>query len=168
MMAPTHVMLGVGLYATISVNFSNQAPLTAVTLAAAALGSLAPDLDHPYSWLGKRLFFISIPLVTLIGHRGLTHSLIAAIVATAGLAIYFHGGYAAWAIAFLVGYLSHLAADWNTGGVPFLWPSRRSYAAPWSFPTGGILERVFALCFAAGLLYLGAAFIKENGFGVLL
>lgn len=169
MMAPTHVMLGVAAYIGAAALSPNLFPVTAVTIAAASLGSLAPDLDHPSSWLGKRLFFISLPLAGLLGHRGLTHSLVAAVAATVGLGWYLQVGQPVpWMMAFLLGYLLHLVGDWNTGGVPLLWPSARRFKAPWAFTTGGILERAFALVFGAGLAYLGWQFFLDGGIGRLL
>lgn len=109
MMAPTHVMLGVAAYIGAATLSPNLFPVTAVTIAAASLGSLAPDLDHPSSWLGKRLFFISLPLAGLLGHRGLTHSLVAAVATTVGLGWYLQVGQPVpWMMAFLLGYLLHL------------------------------------------------------------
>jgi inner membrane protein len=172
MMAPTHVMIGVAAYAAAAVAAPALLPLTPATIGAAALGSLAPDLDHPSSWLGKRLFFISIPLATFLGHRGLTHSLLAGAAVTVALGWYFFQGSQAfiepWLGAFLLGYLSHLLGDWNTGGVPLLWPSPRRFKAPWAFPTGGILERAFAVGLGLVLSYGGWSFIKEYGIGRFL
>lgn len=169
MMAPTHVMLGVSSYIVAAAFTPEIFPVTAVTIAAASLGSLAPDLDHPSSWLGKRMFFISLPLAGLLGHRGLTHSLIAAISVTAGLGWYLQTGHTSpWMVAFLLGYLLHLLGDWNTGGVPLLWPSPRRFKAPWAFQTGGIFERVFAICFGAGLAYFGWQLLLDGGLGRFL
>jgi inner membrane protein len=66
-------------------------------------------------------------------------------------------------VAFLLGYLMHLFGDWNTGGVPLLWPSPRRFKAPWAFQTGGILERAFAISFGAWLGYLGWQFFLNSG-----
>ena len=169
MMAPTHVLLGTSAYVAVSLVAPQHFPLAAAPFVAASLGSLAPDLDHPASWLGKRLFFISVPLSALLGHRGLTHSLIAALAATIALAFYMQAGHLApWLAAFLLGYLSHLFADWNTGGVPLLWPSMRRFKAPWAFQTGGIIERLFASAFCAALVYLFWGLYQSGGIGRLL
>lgn len=164
MTAPTHVLLGAATYAGISLLTPLHFPLAAGALTAACVGSLVPDLDHPSSWLGKRLFFISIPLSALLGHRGLTHSLLAALGIAATLGWYLHaGGMVPWVAAFLIGYLVHLFADWNTGGVPLLWPAKRRFRAPWAFQTGGIIERLFASAFCTGLAYGGWVWFLRGG-----
>lgn len=67
MTAPTHAAFGIlivacadaGLYASV----------------AAAVGALIPDIDHPQSSIGRLLFFLSIPLNSRFGHRGVIHSI---------------------------------------------------------------------------------------------
>ena len=46
----------------------------------AILTCLLPDIDHPKSFLGQRLKWISKPIARAFGHRGFTHSLLAVIV----------------------------------------------------------------------------------------
>ena len=155
MLAGSHVLFGVTAYTGLAM-VSPALPLDSWTIAAATLGSLAPDLDHPKSWLGSRLFFISIPLSTIFGHRGATHSLVAALASATYLAWHLYSGGVAWPVAFLVGYLTHLWGDWNcNSGVPLFWPSPRKYKAPWSFPTGGLVERLISVGFGSFLVYLG-------------
>ena len=169
MMAPTHTMLGVAALCGAAALQPEALQITAITVAAASLGSLAPDLDHPSSWLGKRLFFISLPLSGLIGHRGLTHSLLAGGIVTFGLGWYLQTGHVVpWMVAFFLGYISHLIGDWMTGGVPLLWPSKRRYRAPFAFQTGGIFERIFAISFATVMFYIGWRFFVEGGLGSIL
>src|SRR5690606_22936943 len=43
----------------------------------AVLTCLLPDIDHPKSFLGQRLKWISKPIARAFGHRGITHSLLA-------------------------------------------------------------------------------------------
>ncbi len=43
----------------------------------AILTCLLPDIDHPKSFLGQRLKWISKPIARAFGHRGFTHSLLA-------------------------------------------------------------------------------------------
>ena len=43
----------------------------------AVLTCLLPDIDHPKSFLGQRLSWISKPVARGFGHRGFTHSLLA-------------------------------------------------------------------------------------------
>ena len=164
MMAPTHTMLGVAALFGAATLQPKALPITAVTVAAASLGSLAPDLDHPSSWLGKRLFFISIPLFGALGHRGLTHSLLAGIGVTIGLGWYMQTEHLVpWILAFLLGYISHLVGDWMTGGVPLFWPSKRRFRAPFAIQTGGIFERIFAAGFGIALAYVGWLYFAGAG-----
>ena len=166
MTAPTHAMLGVAtLFGAVAVQ-PETLSITKVTMAAASLGSLAPDLDHPSSWLGKRLFFVSIPLAGMLGHRGLTHSLLAGVIATLVLGWSLQAdSIVPWMVAFLLGYISHLVGDWMTGGVPLLWPSRKRFRAPFAFQTGSLFERVFALGLGTSLIFIGLRLFLDVDFG---
>lgn len=136
MMAFSHVALGV-ISASAAQVAVTDAGLSPLALVAAGAGSLAPDIDSPHSWLGRRLPFISWPLAGLIGHRGLTHSLLMVVAIAAALVIY---APPLWAQAFLVGYLVHIGADMLTNsGVPLMWPSERRYRVL-GIQTGGLLE----------------------------
>jgi inner membrane protein len=137
---------------------STNQPIEAVGTMAAAIGGLLPDIDHPKSALGRRIPFISIPLSYLVGHRGVTHSLMAVVVMLILLPI------AAFTmdtrIALLVapvclGYLSHIAGDAMTpSGVPLLWPNRKRYTLN-LFKTTSLLESVFVGVFTIGVVVLG-------------
>ena len=125
---------------------------------AAAMGGLLPDIDRPKSALGRRIPFISIPLSYLIGHRGVTHSLMAVVVMLILLPI------AAFTmntrIALLVapvclGYLSHIAGDaMSPSGVPLLWPKRKRYTLN-LFKTTSLLESVFVGVFTISVVFFG-------------
>lgn len=148
MMAVSHVAVGAALWAvTAKVGGVNPADPQALT--AAALGALLPDIDHPGSWAGRKLRFISIPLSMVVGHRGVTHSALAVIGCLAVL-IAMGLGWTAAPIA--VGYLSHLAADALTpSGVPLLWPNRQRFSLNLC-KTGSVVEilLVAALVAAGG------------------
>lgn len=158
MMAVSHVVVGGALWSLAAT--AAQQPIQPAGLGLAALGALVPDIDHPQSWLGKRLAVISVPLAGIIGHRGVTHSLIAvlallAFLAPAGLD---HAG-----APLAVGYLSHLLADALTlSGVPLLWPSRRLYGLP-LIRTGSLAEigLVGALTALVGWAFGDVATLKE-------
>ncbi len=49
----------------------------------AILTCLLPDIDHPKSFLGQRLKWISKPVARVFGHRGFTHSLLAVFLSLA-------------------------------------------------------------------------------------
>lgn len=103
------------------------------------LGSLLPDLDHPYSMLGKRLPGIA---VFGLGHRGWMHSLIGLAffaLITAIIRIEFTPSIA-------LGYVLHLLADsLNPSGIAWFypWAKKRRYFI--GIPTGGIMECIFIL-----------------------
>ena len=94
----------------------------------AILTCLLPDIDHPKSFLGQRLKWISKPIARAFGHRGFTHSLLAVF---ALLATFYLKVPESWFIpadalqGMVLGYLSHILADMLTpAGVPLLWPCR--------------------------------------------
>lgn len=125
MMIGSHVVTGVMAW-VVAAPLLGLDPLAPAGLALAASGSALPDIDSPKSWVGRRLWFISLPVSVILGHRGFTHSLLAI---AAGLAAiwWWAGSIWAWVAAPLaVGYLAHLAGDLCTvGGVPLLWPSTK-------------------------------------------
>ena len=89
-------------------------------------GALLPDIDHPASWIGRRLRVISRPLAAMID-RGVTHSLVAVL---ACLVVLRSEGLSRAVIApLVVGYLSHLGADLlTTSGLRLAWPSSKRQA----------------------------------------
>jgi inner membrane protein len=137
MMAGSHVVLGAAAWITVAPLLSHDA-LAPVSLALAIGGSLAPDIDHPKSWLGRRLRPVSTILSKTLGHRGITHSL-AAVAACCWLLITRHVSHAMMA-PFIVGYLSHLAGDMLTpGGLRLFWPIKGTWALPLC-RTGSLVE----------------------------
>lgn len=92
------------------------------------LGSLLPDIDHPQSYLGRRLTPLSVPIFKLFGHRGITHSflslsILGIILTESGYVnTYLSGG-------ILLGYLSHLIADMFTPtGIPLFYPMKKKFS----------------------------------------
>jgi inner membrane protein len=126
MMAGSHVAVGVAAWAWIAPHLGFPA-LDPVALTLAVGGALLPDIDHPQSWVGRRVRVISYPLAALIGHRGFTHSILA--VVACGLLLRWRGLGRAVVDPLVVGYLSHLAADLMTsGGLRLAWPLRQRFA----------------------------------------
>lgn len=125
---------------------------------AAAIGGLMPDIDHPKSALGRRLPFISIPLSYLVGHRGVTHSLIAVLtmLILLSMAAFTMDTRIALLVApVCIGYLSHIAGDALTpSGVPLLWPKRKRYTLN-LFRTFSLWESIFVGVFTVGVVVLG-------------
>jgi membrane-bound metal-dependent hydrolase YbcI (DUF457 family) len=130
-----------------------------------ATGTLVPDIDNPYSTIGRRAGWISKEIQHIAGHRTLFHSLVglaigmvlafgleqgvilllerrgsvvpAQIVGTSHLVL----------VAVGLGCLTHLLADALTeGGVPLFWPCHRRFGFPpdrhWRFRTGHWQEYV--------------------------
>ena len=128
MMAGSHVALGAAAWLVAAPHFGLPAA-TPACLGLAVLGALIPDIDHPKSWLGKRLRPLSSTIAAALGHRGITHSAVALAVWTWSL---MRGGAPQWIVDPLaVGYLSHLAADMLTpAGLRLAWPMRRTWALP--------------------------------------
>lgn len=146
MMAGSHIVVGAALWA-VTAKVAGQPPGEPQALAAAALGALLPDIDHPNSWAGRKMRVVSVPLSLVVGHRGVTHSLVAVAGAIALLAVMGTGWMAAPVV---IGYLSHLMADALTpSGVPLLWPARRRFTLNLC-ETGSVVEMGLVAAIAAG------------------
>jgi inner membrane protein len=166
--ATTHQIAGVGLAAATAAALDAPAGTVALLLAGAWLGSLLPDADRagsriyrtrrlerrvwPLRLLG-RLARIPLRLLILLGHRGLTHSLVVAV----GVAALGRLAAPALGAGLAVGYLAHLAADACTpSGVPLLAPltSRRFHLLPRRarIPTGSLRELGVAVLLTTGVV----------------
>lgn len=159
-MAVTHIALGAITSYAAAKQLTNVQLQQLLMLGAGVVGSLLPDIDHPRSFLGRRLWFISIPLSNLIGHRGITHSIIG--IAAMAAAIWYaltrlnwHPGYSVpIVIGAAIGYISHVVADYCTpSGVPLLWPMDKRFSAPITVQTGTMPEYVITIL-AAMILWL--------------
>lgn len=159
MMAGSHALWAAAAWSLVSHAHGLAAPIgadlvgqisIAVGAGIAVAGGLAADIDHPASFVGRRLWFVSEPLSAVIGHRGLTHSLIGAALAMALLWRYrmpSDGGLDILAPA-TVGYLTHIFCDALTRpGVPLYYPSRRLYGLN-LFTTGSWVEMLLDLVVA--------------------
>lgn len=156
-------------------------------VAAAALGSLLPDIDEPGSIIGSkvpgsalgrvgraaagglvlylgikgnnRLAIVSgVGLLALafIPHRGITHSLLALVLAWLGARALLPGA----ALPFAVGYALHLMADALTpAGVPLLWPWPKNVGVP-LVRTNGWIDRLGGV---AGWLFILTRYLKWGG-----
>ena len=91
-----------------------------------ALGAVAPDVDEPNSYIGKKLPIFSHFVSGLFGHRGFTHFLLFPILLLLG-GIYFFPSYKEYIYAFCFGVFMHQVGDMLTkSGIP-------SYFFPFSY-----------------------------------
>jgi inner membrane protein len=128
MMAGSHVVVGLAAWTWMAPHLGLPS-LDPLALGLATIGALLPDIDHPSSWVGRRLRLISRPLAATIGHRGVTHSAVAVLVCL--MILRGQSFHRATIDPLVVGYLSHLAADLlTTSGVRLAWPSPRRQAIP--------------------------------------
>lgn len=81
------------------------------------IAGIVPDIDDPRSKIGRPLFFVSIPLNQIFGHRTLTHSLL--FVGALWLLLQ---PFTVWADVIAVGLLVHILGDMLTGIVSVLYP----------------------------------------------
>ena len=128
MLAGSHVALGAAAWIAAAPHLGRP-PLDPEALALAVFGGLLPDIDHPKSWVGRRLRPVSDLVARIFGHRGITHSLVAVIGCWWLLrhqAVPQH-----LAAPVVVGYFSHLFGDLLTpGGLRLAWPFKGTWALP--------------------------------------
>jgi inner membrane protein len=153
MNAGSHVVVGAAAWCWLAPHLG--LPLAAPqSLALAVGGALLPDIDHPQSLVGRRVGIVSRPLAALVGHRGVTHSLLA--IAAGILALRWHGVSQAIVLPLAVGYLSHLAADLLTpAGLRLAWPLPHRTAIPLC-RTGSLMEPLIVIGL---LIWTGASVI---------
>lgn len=129
------------------------------------LGTVLPDIDNPFSLVGRRAGWISKEIQHVAGHRTVFHSLIGlATGVLLALAIeqlvivllakhgfipsaLFVGTSHLVIVAISIGCLTHLFADGLTeGGIPLFWPCHTRFGFPpdrhWRFRTGHWQEYV--------------------------
>jgi len=127
----THSLLAISLYLILGNTLYFNITFIWI-IACLVFGSLLPDIDHPYSTLGKYIF----PISGAIKHRGFTHSFLAAFILPLPL-LYFGTGYyfiTIWS------YLLHLLVDTlSPMGVMWLYPIKKRYSLNLA-KTGGIEE----------------------------
>lgn len=138
----THALAGALIGAALTVNTQDVLPITGAIMAA-ALGALAPDLDHPQAALSRRLGPLALPF-RLLKHRGFLHSAAAAALVAVPIALV-PDRFILYALAASLGYSSHLVLDGLTvQGIPLFWP----LAGRWrvlGLTTGGIGELIVLL-----------------------
>lgn len=127
-MAGSHIALGAAAWFAAAQRLGLPA-LDPALLGLAVFGALLPDIDHPKSWVGKKLWPVSLLCARLLGHRGITHSALAVLGCT--VLLLSQDVPMAITAPLVVGYLSHLGADLLTpAGLRLAWPLRGTYALP--------------------------------------
>ena len=145
----THLVLGF-LTGLIFVTYVNI-PYPLIFVLLVALFSGLPDIDHPKSTYGRKLWFLSIPISLISKHRGIFHSIFPPLIAFFVLS---NSDFAFIGLAVLVGYLSHLLGDALTKqGINFLHPiSRFEIRGP--LTTGAMFEAlIFYVILALDIFY---------------
>ena len=148
MMYKTHAALGLlaGLLAASYVDINKYAFLAAVIF-----GSLFVDIDEDNSYIGRKAGFLSSVIEFLFGHRGIFHSLLAALGIFLGV---YYFGHFELGLGFLIGYASHLAADMLTvNGVKPFYPFSR-YTVRGFIRTDGLLEKLFFILILLAIGYI--------------
>ena len=146
-MGMTHLALGFlsALFAMQVLSPENQILFLVLVL----FGSLAPDLDHPDSKLGKRTKILAY----LFEHRGFMHSIYAFSIFFFISYVLFGTSVYLWAVP--LGYLSHLISDSiSKEGVMFFHPLSKARLRGF-IRTGSMVEYViFILLFGLGVWQL--------------
>lgn len=123
-----HITTGLTLGIIISSELQLTPPQSLLCVTATSIGSLLPDIDTPYSYLGSRFKLISIPIYKIFGHRTITHSLLTWTILLLASPIFNTGKlsdmtYSNLCVSIYVGILSHLLLDTiSTSGVCLLYP----------------------------------------------
>ena len=152
MIYTTHMLFAV--LTMLGMSFYLHFPVSAESLLVILLGSLAPDVDHPSSYINKkswRLFSLS----ALTDHRGWTHSLLGGVVFTF---VFFlvarSSAYAPFYLTFFLGYITHLFLDsLNPSGVAWFWPRKKRYGIG-IVKTGSMGESVIQVVLFFFVLFL--------------
>ena len=138
-----HMAIGLMTGALLAVGAGVPSPVSITAAVVCAFAALLPDIDHPQSIIGRRVWMIARPLSLVTTHRGITHSLAALAVVSIAAAFVLP-----MPIALLIGagYASHLAADALTRrGVPFFAPLSWRMVSLARIAPAGAFERLIAM-----------------------
>jgi inner membrane protein len=163
-MGKTHSLLGAEMF--LAIGLLQHLPQNHLYwgMGVASLFALVPDIDTTKSWIGRRLWLVSLPLSKTVRHRGLTHSLAAlGVLSMVLLCIFF--AYPEWIFLYeaaFVGYFSHILGDFLTReGVSLFWPSMKRYRlGNGLFATNSVGEQVF--CVVIGIVFVGLFIFGGN------
>jgi inner membrane protein len=166
MMGTTHAAFALLCYYVIA--YLMKLPFdTSLALASLVVGSLLPDIDHPKAFLAQQFSLFrraSRSVGRFITHRGIVHSLLAAIIATAvaWIIALFYNWETLVVACFFLGFMSHLAADsLNPTGIKWLQPFSKAKVKD-GIRTGSFLERLFfSVAVVAILMILYSEYFPE-------
>lgn len=154
MMYRTHVVAGSLCGFVLSRFLPLDAINQALVVAMSILGSLIPDIDHPRSYLGRRLIVFSFGFNKLFGHRKLLHSPVFYGILFAILAL-LNVVNIVTLLSLLVGILSHILLDMlNPQGVPIFYPISKKHYRILSIRTSSLTETVFMFGLVAVHIFL--------------
>lgn len=167
MIGTTHATAGsaVGLAVVSVVGCSRGMPMEQgiMCVTAAIVGSLIPDIDHPGSLAGKKAKTASALVSATFGHRTFMHSPLLLIVFAVLIKRFCPAAYIVPAVAFLLGYLSHLFLDMlNPTGIPLLYPHPKKFHIA-SIRTGSGIDSMLRIAFAVVCVFLGYNIIAKAG-----
>lgn len=102
------------------------------------ISSVIPDIDHPYSKIGRKFGYASRIINFLFGHRKLLHSLFFVLILS--FSVYWFLG--KWWQPLFLGYTSHLVIDaFSKEGINFIYPINQIRLQGF-IKTGGIVEAI--------------------------
>ena len=125
MMAKTHQAFAVFSVLVVSKYAPGSFDNIVLACGLSMFGALLPDLDSPQSSFGRLIPLLSKPLHSMLGHRTITHSLLAVILLYSVLTS--SPQWHSWADAICIGYFSHIVGDMliGTNGVALFWPLKQ-------------------------------------------
>ena len=149
MLLKTHVMFAV----LVIILFIQQVNNKFVFIGMVLVATVIPDLDSGFSSYGRHIIFR--PLQFFVKHRGVIHSLTAAVVLSVLIALY-------WPVAgfgFFMGYCVHLVCDsFTREGIQPFWPLKiKSNGVIAS--GGGVEESLFLGLIVANFLLFFMVFV---------
>lgn len=182
MMAATHRLGGLAAGMIIVNLLEPDIYETGIVVGSAVLGSLLPDIDNFHSSISHRWRLTSMLIAigqgmirifsrllpkkqaayinSLIGHRGITHSLAAMFllpipVTLIGYAVGYMCAGIFGAIGLAGGIVSHIFFDMFAGGAPLFMPFSTKRIVLAKMKTGGLMEWLFRVFLIVTFLYLG-------------
>ncbi len=141
MMAKTHQAFAVFSLLMVESHVSEFAGRIDIACLLVMLGALLPDIDSPESSFGRLMPVISKPLHSLLGHRTVTHSLLAIVLLYCCLAV--SPTWHLYAKTISLGFISHIIGDMLIGsnGVALFWPFKQKVSLnPLGMKVGGAGE----------------------------